>query len=84
MLSCLFPHLGFPGFPTTHSHHHTKIADVIISNLIVNLLKFVVLSSLRCLVPVLLSIIVTISSHYNNISNSWGEVKIYGSKPGKS
>ena len=26
-------------FSTTHSHHHTKIADVIISNLIINLLR---------------------------------------------
>ena len=64
LLWCLFPHLGFPGFPTTHSHRHTKIADLIISNLIINLLKFVVLSSLRCLVPVRFSIIIDYSSYY--------------------
>ena len=76
MFSCLFPthstqssHLGLTWFTTiyfstTHSHHHTKIADVIISILIINLFKFVVLSSLlRCLVPVRFSIIVTTLPH---------------------
>ena len=77
MLSCLFPthstrspHLGFTGFPTSHTFlprtaasQTNRFADY---RTIINLLKFVVLSSLRCFVPVRFRIIVTISSHYNN------------------
>ena len=70
--ACLFPthslapHLGFTGFPTTHFCHDaatvagaTGAENKSIRRLpiIINLLKFVVLSSLRCLVPVRFSII---------------------------
>ena len=58
-------HTLSPPHTLTSQHHHTKIADVIIKPPIINLLKFVVLSSLRCLAPVRFCIIVTISSHYN-------------------
>ena len=55
--------------------HHTFLPRAHRSNpnksirrlsIIINLLKFVVLSSLRCLVLVRFRIIVTISSHYNS------------------
>ena len=61
MLSCLFPTPRIPWFP----HHtflpprHTNKNPIRRLPIIINLLKFVVLSSLRCLVPVRFSIIVT-------------------------
>ena len=57
LLSCLFPHLGFTGFPTTHFSHARTVATHDTENksirrlpIIINLLKlFVLSSSLRCL-----------------------------------
>ena len=63
-----FEVLRFELFSNTKTVKVSKLTMsklTIISNLIINLLKFIVLSSLRCLVPVRFSIIVTISSHYN-------------------
>ena len=49
----------------SHTDNHTTKKSIRRLSTMINLLKFVVLSSLRCLVPVRFRIIVTISSHYN-------------------
>ena len=76
MLSCLFPTHALQTESTLvriywFLHHTNKSIRRL--PIIINLLKFVVLPSLRCLVPVRVSIIVVTStqtSHYNNDTTS--------------